>query len=115
MRFKGVTDKDRADLLRGKVLEADPACLPRPEEGTVYLFQLLGLTVRTVEGTALGEVHDVWSTGAAPVLVIREPAPGEPGGRGRERLIPMSPDVVVGVDLEERTIEVRLLPGMEDL
>jgi 16S rRNA processing protein RimM len=113
VRFEGVADKDRADLLRGRVLEADPARLPKPEEGTVYLFQLLGLAVRTVEGRALGEVQDVWSTGATPVLVVRERAPD--GERGRERLLPMSPDVLVGVDLDEKTIEIRLLPGMEEL
>jgi 16S rRNA processing protein RimM len=113
VRFAGVSDKDAADLLRGRVLEADPSRLPRPAEGTVYLFQLLGLAVRTVEGRALGAVEDVWSTGATPVLVVREPA--AEGERGRERLLPMSPDVLVGVDLDEQTIEIRLLPGMEDL
>lgn len=113
VRFEGVADKDRADLLRGRVLEADPALLPRPEDGSVYLFQLLGLVVRTVEGRELGEVHDVWSTGATPVLVVRERA-GE-AGTGRERLLPMSPDVLVGVDTEGGEITVRMLPGMEEL
>jgi len=45
--------------------------------------------------------------------VVRERAPE--GERGRERLLPMSPDVLVGVDLEAGLIELRLLPGMEEL
>jgi len=120
VRFDGVTDKDGADALRGRVREADAALLTKPAEGEIYLFQLIGLRVQTVEGRALGEIKDVWSTGAAPVLVVRDPAAGaapgaEPAAKPRERLIPMSPDVLVGVDLEAGTVEVRLLPGMEDL
>jgi 16S rRNA processing protein RimM len=113
VRFEGVFDRDQASTLGGQVLFVEADRLPRPEEGTVYLFQLVGLRVVTGLGEALGRVVDVWSTGAAPVLVVHEAA--EPGVKPRERLLPMSPDVLIGVDLEDGTIEVRLMPGMEDL
>jgi 16S rRNA processing protein RimM len=117
VRFAGVADRDQAAALGGQVLLAEADRLPAPGEGTVYLFQLLDLRVRTVEGRALGRVADVWSTGATPVLVVREDAParGAPAEKPRERLLPMSPEVLVGVDLEEGTIEVRLLPGLDEL
>ncbi len=114
VRFAGVTDRDQAVALQGQVLLVEPDRLPAPEDGTVYLFQLIGLRVLTVEGRLLGRVRDVWSTGAAPVLVVHEEAAAA-GGKPRERLVPMSPDMLVGVDLEDGVIEVRLLPGMEDL
>jgi 16S rRNA processing protein RimM len=114
VQFEGVTDRDRAAELSGQVLEVDVARLPRAEAGTVYLFQLLGLAVETEAGERLGHVHDVMQTGAAPILAVRGPAP-EDGAKPRERLIPMSPDVLLRVDLEGGRITVRLLPGMDEL
>jgi 16S rRNA processing protein RimM len=111
--FEGVDDVDAARLLHGQVLEVDPARLPPAGDGTVYLFQLLGLAVVTDQGEPLGQVADVLQTGATPILVVR----GErrEGGRARERMLPMSPDVLLEVDREAAQITVRLLPGMEDL
>jgi 16S rRNA processing protein RimM len=113
VEFEGVDDVDAARLLHGQVLEVDPGRLPPAGDGTVYLFQLLGLLVVTEQGEALGAVSDVLQTGATPILVVR----GEPGkgGKARERMIPMSPDVLLEVDRGAGQITVRLLPGMEDL
>jgi 16S rRNA processing protein RimM len=111
--FEGVDDVDAARALHGQVLEVDPAHLPPAGDGTVYLFQLLGLAVVTEQGEALGQVADVLQTGATPILVVRGER-GE-GGRARERMLPMSPDVLLSVDREAARITVRLLPGMEDL
>jgi 16S rRNA processing protein RimM len=107
VRFQGVDDVDAARLLHGQVLEVDPARLPPAGDGTVYLFQLVGLSVVTEEGEALGKVADVFQTGATPILVVR--------GAGRERMIPMSPDVLKQVDTAGGRVTVHLLPGMEEL
>ncbi|MEP7027626.1 MAG: ribosome maturation factor RimM [Candidatus Eisenbacteria bacterium] len=113
-RFAGVEDVDQARELHGQVLEIDPACLPPPGDGTVYLFQMLGLVVRTDAGEELGRVAEVLQTGATPVLVVRgDPTPE--GARGRERMIPMSPDALRSVDTALGEVIVHLLPGMEDL
>ena len=112
--FEGVGDVDDARLLHGLVLEVDPARLPDAGDGTVYLFQLMGLPVRTEAGEPLGRVTDVFQTGATPILVVRA-APGGEGAKARERMLPMSPDVLVRVDTAGDGITVRLLPGMEDL
>jgi 16S rRNA processing protein RimM len=111
--FEGVADVDAARALHGQVLEIDPARLPDAGDGTVYLFQLMGQPVRTEAGEPLGRVIDVFQTGATPILVIRGEA--DPGAKARERMLPMSPDVLVKVDTAGEGITVRLLPGMEDL
>jgi 16S rRNA processing protein RimM len=107
VQFEGVSDLDAARALHGQVLEVDPARLPPAGDGTVYLFQLLGLLVVSDEGTSLGTVNDVFQTGATPILVVKE-------GK-RERMIPMSPDVLKAVDTAGGRITVHLLPGMEEL
>jgi 16S rRNA processing protein RimM len=112
--FDGVADVDAARALHGQVLEVDTERLPETEDGTVYLFKLVGLSVRTEEGEDLGRVADVFQTGATPILVVRGREAGD-GGRDRERMLPMSPDVLVRVDTAGGEITVRLLPGMESL
>jgi len=103
VRFEGVDDIDEARTLHGHVLEVDPARLPPAEDGTVYLFQLVGLSV--FEGDReLGKVKDVMQTGTAPILVVV----GE-----RERMIPMT--MVKEVDTPKGRIEVELLPGMDEV
>jgi 16S rRNA processing protein RimM len=106
VRFQGVDDVDQARLLHGQVLEVDPTRLPPAEDGTVYLFQLMGLSVVTEDGESLGTVKDVFQTGATPILVVRGT---------RERMIPMSPDMLVNVDTAGGKVTVRLLPGMEEV
>lgn len=108
--FEGVADKDAADALHGAVLDVEASQLPPAGDGQVYLFQLEGLAVKTDEGRMLGHVAEVMTTGAAPILVVR----GE-GSGGRERLIPMSPDALVSVDVAGGEILVHLLPGMDEL
>lgn len=114
VRFEGFKERDEAEEIHGAVLEVDPAQLPENEEGTVYLFQLVGLEVRTEAGESLGRVTEVLQTGATPVLIVHGPPAGE-GGKPRERLLPMSPEVLVRVDTAGGLIVVRLLPGMDEL
>ena len=109
VRFEGIDDVDQARALHGHVLEVDATRLPPAEDGTVYLFQLVGLTVFDEGGTTLGTVKDVMQTGAAPILVV------DPGDGAKERLFPMSQDVLVRVDTAAGAITVRVLPGMDEL
>ena len=89
VRFQGVDDVDQARELHGQVIEVDPARLPPAGDGTVYLFQLVGLSVVTEDGESLGKVADVFQTGATPILVVRGRAraddPHEPGHAGQGR------------------------------
>jgi 16S rRNA processing protein RimM len=114
VRFEGFSDRDEAEEIHGAVLEVDPASLPPTEEGTVYLFQLVGLRVVDESGATLGTVREILQTGATPILVVDGPPPAE-GGKPRERMFPMSEEVLVRVDTAGGTITVRVLPGMDEL
>ena len=106
VRFAGYDDRDRARPLTSGELLAEAERLPDPGPGVAYTFQLVGLTVRTVDGRVLGTLEDVIATGANPVYLVR----GE-----REWLVPASPGVVQHVDLAAKTITVELPAGLEDL
>lgn len=114
VRFADFARREDAEEIHGAVLEIDPAQLPPNEDGTVWLFQLVGLRARDEAGRPLGTVREVMQTGATPILVVDAP-PAEAGGKPRERLFPMSEEILVRVDTQGGTVTVRVLPGMDEL
>ena len=74
-------------------------------EGYFYHFQLQGLSVYDVEKGLLGELTDIIETGANDVYVVDSPQYGE-------ILIPAIKDVILAVKLEEKLMEINLLPGL---
>ena len=73
-----------------------------------FIADLIGLQVTSDEGEALGEISDVLQTGANDVYVIKTP-------EGEEILLPAIKDCVKAVDIEGKTMEVHLLPGLREI
>jgi 16S rRNA processing protein RimM len=74
LRFAEIRDRNAAESLRDVYLEAVVAPgeeLPRVE---FYWHQIVGSAVADVDGTALGEVVDIYRAGGAEVLLVRGPA-----------------------------------------
>ena len=104
-RLEGIEDRDAAEALIGRSIAVLRSELPALEGGAVYWTDLIGMRVRTVDGTDIGPVKRLFETGANDVLVIGD----ERGGSkpGSEVLVPwIRPDVVVLVDRRARRIEV---------
>ncbi len=96
-KLQGVEDRDQAFLLKGKQIAVPRAQLPQAGEGEYYWSDLIGLGVKNLEEIDLGQVKDVFATGANDVLVVQ----GE-----QERLIPFVAQVIVDVDLAAKCITV---------
>jgi 16S rRNA processing protein RimM len=106
--FEGVRDREAAQSLRGLLVLADEAQLDPPEEDAYYWHQLVGCGVETSEGRLIGDVVELWETGAHDVLVIENAG-------GRRQLIPTAREFMIEVDLERRRIVVRDVPGLLEL
>lgn len=106
LHFAGVHGRDDASELTNGELWADRERLPDPGPGVAYTFQLVGCRVVTEDGRELGELAEVWPTGANPIYVVR----GE-----REWLLPAHPGVVKYVNLETRLITVNPPAGIEEI
>jgi len=70
VRVEGVTDRDAAQRLGGTDLYLPRDCLPAPEEDEFYLADLLGLSVESEEGAALGQVIALRNFGAGDILEV---------------------------------------------
>lgn len=92
-----IEDRDVAAALIGCEIRIDRSELPKPGEGEFYWSDLVGLSVRNVEGVALGKVDSVTSNGAQDVLVVQD---GE-----TERLIPfVQGPIIRSVSLDAQEI-----------
>ncbi len=97
-------DRDRAEELRGMLVQVPLEDAVPLEEGEYYYFQLEGTDVETETGEWLGRIAEVLRGGAHDVFLVRGP-------RG-EVLLPAIEDVILELDLEARKMIVHLLPGM---
>ena len=69
LNLAGVNSREEAEKLRGKVLRvAQENVAPLPE-GAFYDFQIVGLTVVTEDGRALGRITEILRTGANDVYL----------------------------------------------
>jgi 16S rRNA processing protein RimM len=103
--LKGVSDRDRAEALRGSELFVARDKLPAPLEGEVYVEDLVGLDAVTPDGTALGKIVRVQNFGAGELIELAMP------GRGDTVLVPFTPSYVIEVELENGRVMIDLPDG----
>jgi 16S rRNA processing protein RimM len=96
LRLAGIGDRNRADALRGKRVAVDRELIPL-EEGEVLLADLVGCDVVREDGSPYGTIAAI-ETGVQDRLVIHD---GDV-----ERLLPLVPEFVIDVDLEEGRVVV---------
>jgi 16S rRNA processing protein RimM len=104
LKLEGIDDRNAAEDLHDQELLV-PEAAPLDEEGVYYQHDIIGMTARDPEGTELGIVKDVFSTGSNDVYVIE-------GERG-QLLVPALDDVVRVVDVPNRTMTIELMEGLE--
>ncbi len=105
IHLEGVEDRDAADAFRSQYLFVSLADAVPLEEDEVYLFQVIGLEVRSKEGENLGRVTGMIETGANDVYIVQ----GETYG---EILIPAIQGVILNIDPKAGFMLVQLPPGL---
>ena len=101
IQFEGIEGVEHAEALRGQVLRISGADVRPLAENEYYLYQVVGLEVRTEDGQVIGTVADVIETGANLVFVVA------PGDGGKEELFPSIPEVVLDIRPAEGYLVVR--------
>lgn len=105
MKIKGVDSIEDADRLRNRILYMNRDDVEL-EDGAYFIQDLIGLDVIDDDtGERLGTLADVSETGANDVYHVRT-------GDGREVLIPVIPDVVREISLEDGCVRIFRMKGL---
>lgn len=104
VRFTGIRDRNAAEALRGTWLTVESSDLePSEDPDEFHDGDLIGLSVRTVSGSEVGEVTDVLHHGQ-DLLVIRPPFSGDTVGA--DLLVPFVKEIATEVNLAEGTLVI---------
>ena len=96
LTFPGVTDRDKAEGLRGQKLYVDRAHAVKLSEDEVFICDLIGCEAVDMQGNAIGTLVDVLQPGKTDVYVFDTP-------RGR-MMMPALKAAIPTVDVKARKI-----------
>ena len=104
LKLAGVSNRDQAEELRGKLVICDIAQLPPLDDGEYFLFQLVGMRV-VADGVDVGKVREVLETGANDVYIVDSDEHGE-------LLVPAHDETIDNIDFKRGVIEMTLPEGL---
>jgi 16S rRNA processing protein RimM len=96
-RLEGVGDREAAALMRGAMIEVRRTALPTPGTREYYRGDLIGFTVRNLEGVELGKLDHFVEGPGSTMMVVAGTA---------EYWIPAIPQYLRKVDLADRGLSV---------
>ncbi len=105
LKFKGIDDMNEVEKYKKATLWVTRENAVPLKKDEYFIADLIGLSVVTEEGEALGKITDVMQTGANDVYVIEN-------GNAGELLIPAIRECVKHVDLENQVMTIFLMPGL---
>ena len=105
--FEGFERIEDVERLAGLELRVPEDALQPLQPGTYYEHQLVGCTVETVSGDAIGEVAKVEGGAGASRVAINGPH--------GEILIPLAVDICVEIDIANKKIRINPPEGLLEL
>jgi len=107
IKFDDFHDPQSASILVGRDIYAPPGHLADASDESWDPEEFLGMLVRDEVHGELGEVTGMEGTKDNPVLVIMR--------GGEEVLVPLADEMIVSMDLEERSMLIRTPEGLVDV
>jgi 16S rRNA processing protein RimM len=107
LKFKNYDRIEDIEKFKGKDIYVTRENAVKLEEGEYFIADLIGLSVILDDGQSLGILSDVLQTGANDVYIVKT-------GDNKEILIPAIKECILNVDLENKTMTIRLLEGLLD-
>ncbi|MGK5093056.1 ribosome maturation factor RimM [Deltaproteobacteria bacterium TL4] len=106
IQFENLSSRTEAELYRGSHLYLQDAQLRPLAEGEFFLHQIVGCQVENLQGKFLGEVVDIFETGANSVYVVQK--------ENKEFLLPAIASVLKEVDVARKLLRIDPLEGLID-
>ena len=100
LSFAGITDRNAAELLRGKRVLMDRSDAVRLDDDRHFIVDIIGSEL-TDGGKVFGHVTDILQYGAADIYVAVDKD-------GRKLMFPALKDVILSIDTQRKAIEISL-------
>lgn len=105
LQFDQFSNINEVEKFKGSLLKIEAKEQQPLEEGEYYYHEIIGCKVVTEEGQELGLVSEVLTPGANDVWVVSLP-------KGKQLLLPVIDDVILDVDIDNKTIRIHLMEGL---
>jgi len=107
LTLEGVSTREAADAFKHLWVYAREEDLPPLGDDEVFLSDLIGLSVETIDGEQVGQVKDLFEGTAQDLFLISRPD-------NKDILIPAVPAFIEMIDLESQRIVIRPIEGLLD-
>ena len=105
LKLKGIDDISVAENYRNCYIKIDRKDAVKLPEDTYFIVDLIGINVYTEEDVCLGNIVDIFSTGANDIYVVKDEL-------GKQILLPAIGEVIKVVDTKNKKMVVHLLEGL---
>lgn len=105
LKLAGIDDRTEAEKHKGQEIFIDKEDIRVLPEDTYYIFDLIGLTVIDEDGARLGTLSDVIQNSAQDLYEVERE-------NKSKFLIPAVEEFILKIDLQEKTMTVRLIEGL---
>ncbi|MFC4810687.1 ribosome maturation factor RimM [Paenibacillus sp. GCM10023250] len=105
LKLKGYDNINDVEKYKGWSLKVSKEEMIELDEGEYYHHQIIGCAVVTDEGADLGVITEILVPGANDVWVVQPK-------KGKQVLIPVIDEVVLDVDVANKTVKVHLMEGL---
>lgn len=105
LKIKGIDNINDAEIYKNCYIKIDRSDAVELPEDSYFIIDLIGIRVYTDEGEELGDIVDVFPTGANDVYVVKNEI-------GKQVLLPAIGDVIKSVDIESKKMLVHLIEGL---
>lgn len=106
LSFADVKDPEAASRYRGSTVNILRKEYPELRNGEFFYAQIIGLSVYTEDGEAIGKITDILKTGSNDVYIVEK--------NKKEYLIPAIKDVIREIDIKNGRIIITVINGLFD-
>lgn len=108
VKFLEIDSIEEAEKYKNCILKADREMLGELPEGVYYIADLIGCEVYDENGKMLGNISDVFNTGANDIYAVSAP-------QRKDLLIPVTDETILDVNIDDKKVTVHLLEGLDEL
>jgi len=105
LKFKGIDNINDVEQYRQKGLWVTREHAVRLRKNEYFITDLIDMRVFTEDGKEFGVLTDVLQTGANDVYIVKTP-------ENQEVLIPAIKQCILNVNVEEKRMDIYLMPGL---